>query len=181
MNKESEQKIHLTGYLMTCLLLLSFAAAANEFDKKPARPAICPFDELAESAQTKVDRLAIETVMGDWETAVLQVDFATLGSLVTADAEFWTHAAEPLVGREALIDAFKPFLAQYEMQQNYDCQELVITGDWAFVRGIEVNELRDRASGEVTISKQRAFSVLKKDHQGQWRFARGMTNRPPED
>lgn len=181
MNTASYKRFNLTGNLMPWLLLLSFVVAAHEVDEKPVKPALCPVDKLAESAQSKADRLAIETVMADWEIAVLQVDFATLGSLVTADAEFWTHGAEPLVGREALIAVFKPFLAQYEMQQNYDCQELVITGDWAFIRGLEVNELKDRISGEVTISKQRAFSVLKKDDHDQWRFARGMTNRPPED
>ncbi len=179
MNKVSDQRFNYTGYLMTWLLLLSFEVMANETDRESVKPVICPFSELTESTQSQADRLSIEKVMADWKKAVQQVDFDTLGSLVTADAEFWTHGAKPLVGREALVAAFEPFLAEYEMNQQFACQELIITGDWAFIRGLEVNELKDRVSGEIRISKQRAFSVLQQDGQGQWRFARGMTNRPP--
>lgn len=164
---------------LSLLLMVAQSAVANGTSNLTARPTLCPVIELNQA--TEIDRQAIETLMAEWEAAVQAVDFDTLASLVTVDAEFWTHGAEPLVGRDALIAVFKPFLAQYEMQQKYHCKELIITGNWAFLRGLEVNELKDRASGESSISKQRAFSVLKKDALGQWRFARGMTNRPAKD
>jgi ketosteroid isomerase-like protein len=84
------------------------------------------------------------------------------------------------VGREALVAAFEPHLKTYELHQKYECKELIISGAWAFMRGMEVNQLTPRDGGETIVRQQRAFSVLQRDAKGHWRFARGMTNLPPE-
>lgn len=144
---------------------------------------LCPPGEnelIAEHARTQADRNAIQKVMADWAAAVKQADLEAIASLVTEDAEFWTHGAAPLVGREALIDAFEPHLKTYQLHQKYDCKELIISGTWAFMRGMEVNQLTPRDGGETIVRRQRAFSVLQRDAKGLWRFARGMTNLPPE-
>lgn len=180
MNSNNQHKmLFRPSSLAWLLLLVAVPAIAIETSNTSTKPALCPETEVNQLA--KSDREAIEKVMADWEAVVQAVDLTKLGSLVTVDAEFWTHGAEPLVGRDALVEVFETFLAKYEMHQKYDCQELIINGEWAFIRGLEVNELKDRETGEVRISKQRAFSVLTKSDDGQWRFARGMTHRPPED
>lgn len=182
MNSRCCQKVnsvaYLSGYLLGCLLL-SFTAMANERDTESIGSAKCPVNNVNKSVQFKKDSLSIEKVLAEWKAAVQVADLTKLGSLVTDDAEFWTHGAEPLVGRADLINAFASFLEQYEMQQNYECKELIITEDWAFIRGLEVNKLKHRTSHETTTSLQHAFSLLQKNKQGHWRFARGMTNRPP--
>jgi ketosteroid isomerase-like protein len=45
---------------------------------------------------------------------------------------------------------------------------------------MEVNRATPRAGGEGIVRRQRAFMVLRRDEDGQWRFARGMTHLPPE-
>jgi ketosteroid isomerase-like protein len=65
--------------------------------------------------------------------------------------------------------------------QDYECQELIVRGDRAFMWGLERNKRTPRAGGDVVIVQQRAFSVLHRSADGQWRFARGMTNLPPEE
>ena len=170
--------------LIGALILMFFSSmtAQAEQDKQHSDAlANCPYDKNAGSKATETDRLAIEQLLREWEIAVQQEDLARLGSMVTEQAEFWTHETAPLIGRDALVLAFEPFLAEYNMQQDYQCKELIITDGWAFIRGLEVNTLTQKSTGEVRISKQRAFSVLQKDGQGQWRFARGMTHRPPKD
>ncbi len=165
-----------------CLLILgSTQIHADQLGSDVLDDSICPVDKAADSAQKEDDRKAIERLLRNWKTAVLQEDLTTLAAMVTEQAEFWTHEAAPLIGRDALVAAFEPFLAEYSMQQDYQCKELIITGEWAFIRGLEVNKLTQKTTGEIRISKQRAFSVLQKDGQGQWRFARGMTHRLPED
>lgn len=161
------------GFTWFCLVFLlgSFEVLADQ--------SICPDNKTVDSAKYEEDRLAIEQLLREWEVAVQQEDLAALGAMVTENAEFWTQESEPLIGRAALVAAFEPFLAEYTMQQDYQCKELIITAGWAFIRGLEVNTLTQKTTGEVRISKQRAFSVLQKDGQGQWRFARGMTHRPP--
>ena len=55
------------------------------------------------------------------------------------------------------------------------------TGGFAFVRGIEHNYVRAISGGLEVRRLQRAFMVIRKEGDGKWRFARGMTNLPPEE
>ena len=126
------------------------------------------------------DRESIDQLMKAWSKAVETADLETLVSLVTEDCEFWTNGAPPLIGREALASAFGPFLKRYEMRQELACQELVISGNLAFLRGTEINHLTPTGGGEPIVRRQRAFSVLRRSPDGEWLFARGMTNLPPE-
>lgn len=125
-------------------------------------------------------RDAIEQTLSAWAAAIRDADLDALGALVTEDAEFWTHGAPPLNGRRELIEAFEPFFAQFEMQQDFTCQELVVLEEHAFMRGFEVNRLVPRDGGETVEVRQRAFSLLCRGRDGKWRFARGMTNLDTE-
>jgi uncharacterized protein (TIGR02246 family) len=116
-----------------------------------------------------------------WAAAVRAGDLETIVGLVAEDAEFWTNSRPPLVGREQVREAFAPLLAGYALEQDFDCHELVVAGEWALVRGLERNQLTSRAGGEPLRRRQRAFSVLRRGDDGVWRFARGMTNLPPEE
>jgi len=124
---------------------------------------------------------AINETLAEWAFAVQRADLDTIASLVTKDAEFWTHGAPPLCGRQALKLALEPFFAQYEMHQDFHCQEMLIFKDHALMRGLEVNRLVPLNGGEEMEVKQRAFSVLRRGLDGKWRFARGITNLPPEE
>lgn len=174
------------------VVALGIAAAALALTIEPLDAAVlqaahdagieqtCPAADKDESIPERADREAIYATMAAWAAAVLRADVETLASLVTEDAVFWTHGAAPLQGRQDLIKAFEPFLASYEMQQDYACQELVLGGDWAFMRGMEVNRLTPRDGSESVVRRQRAFSILHREPSGKWLFARGMTNLPPD-
>jgi uncharacterized protein (TIGR02246 family) len=116
----------------------------------------------------------------EWVEAIRGADLETLAGLVTEDAEFWTHGAAPLIGRDALKEVFAPFFSMYGLEQDFVCQELIISGDLAFMRGTELNRLTPRDRSEAVENRQRAFSILRREGDGRWRFARGMTNLPPE-
>lgn len=133
------------------------------------------------SSASDKDVQDIFILLDEWRQAVLDGNTEAVTSLVTEDAEFWSHGAQPLVGRAALAEAFAPFFENFIFLQDYECQELIVRGDRAFMRGLERNKRTPRAGGEVVIVQQRAFSVLHRSADGQWRFARGMTNLPPEE
>jgi uncharacterized protein (TIGR02246 family) len=116
-----------------------------------------------------------------WRAAVGAGDLDVLLGLVTEDAEFWTHSRPALRGRDALRAAMKPLLGQYEMDQEFDCLELIVEGPWAFARGTEINHVTPVDGGEPIIQRQRAFSVLRRGEDGVWRFARGMTIPAPQE
>jgi len=123
----------------------------------------------------------IYLLLDDWQEAVRDGNTEAVTKLVTEDAEFWSQGSQPLIGRAALADAFAPFFENFIFLQDYECHELIVRGDRAFMRGIERNKRIPRAGGNTVIVQQRAFSVLRRSVDGQWRFARGMTNQPPEE
>jgi hypothetical protein len=48
-------------------------------------------------------------------------------------------------------------------------------------RGEEMNVLTPKQGGALIEHPQRAFTILLRDTDGPWRFARGMTNHRPPD
>lgn len=122
----------------------------------------------------------IEETLRQWSEAVKHSDIDKIASLVTEEAVFWTHGAPEIKGRKALKQSFEPVFSQYEMIQDFQPEEIIISGDFAFIRGMEINRLESLEDEEETVVRQRAFSVLKRGSGGSWRFHRGMTNLPPE-
>jgi len=125
------------------------------------------------------DREAIDDLLVRWAEAIRNGDIDTLLELITEDAEFWTHGAAPLVGREAVANTFQMFFGLYRLNQRFEPKEIIVVDGWAFVRGTEINSLTPKDGTEMVEVRQRAFSVLRKDPDGKWRFARGMTNKEP--
>lgn len=123
----------------------------------------------------------IDALFDAWKAAVTAKDIDGVATLTTADCEFWTNSAPPLVGRETLRTTLRNFYATYDHRQDFERVELVVVGDLAFVRGIEHNFIRPTSGGPEIRRIQRAFMVICRESDGQWRFARGMTNLPPPD
>jgi uncharacterized protein (TIGR02246 family) len=128
---------------------------------------------------TETPGAGIDKTLKEWAKAIKQGDSAALVSLVTKDGEFWTHGAPPVKGRDALKEAFDKFFTQFSAEQSFIEVERQVSGEWAFLRGLEINILKPRAGGEPTEYRQRAFSILRLEPDGRWRFARGMTNQGP--
>lgn len=121
---------------------------------------------------------AIDETLQAWAGAIRAGDVTALVELVTEDAEFWTHARPPLVGRPAVAAGFESIFARFAMEQEFLCDELIVAGEWAFLRGTESNTLTPADGGDAVHLRQRAFSVLHRGSDGTWRFTRGMTNLP---
>ena len=134
--------------------------------------------EREEAAAVNVE---IDVTLRQWASALAEGDLPLLASLVTEDAEFWTHGAASLVGRDALVEAFRPFLEEHTLRQSFEVQERCLGHDWALLRGVETNVLEPRNGGEERVVRQRAFSMLRREGDGRWRFARGMTNQGPDE
>jgi len=135
---------------------------------------------MAEPNATEPTR-GIQRTLAEWASALEKADLASVVSLVTSDAVFWSHGARPLVGREALAAAFRPFLEKYTLSQRFEVHEQCLGADWCLLCGLETNVLKPRDGGEGTEVRQRAFSLLRLEPDGRWRFARGMTNQGPDE
>jgi uncharacterized protein (TIGR02246 family) len=123
----------------------------------------------------------IDLLFDAWKAAVTAKDVERVAALTTEDCEFWANSAPPLSGRDRLRATLAAFYATYDHRQEFERLELITADDVAFVRGIEHNFLHPTAGGPEVRRVQRAFMVIRKGHDGRWRFARGMTNLPPPE
>jgi uncharacterized protein (TIGR02246 family) len=123
----------------------------------------------------------IDQTLAEWASALADGDIVRISGLVTEDAEFWTQGAAPLTGRGAVAAAVAPILAAYKFSQRFDVHERCLGLDWVLLRGTEINTVEPRNGGPSAEIRQRAFSVLRRERDGRWRFARGMTNQGPAE
>jgi uncharacterized protein (TIGR02246 family) len=119
---------------------------------------------------------SIDDALRLWKEALASSDATQVAALVTGDAEFWSHGSPAVTGKPAVEALFAKFFDQYAFEQEFEEIERIVSGDVALVRGTETNVLRPRAGGSAVTIAQRAFTVLRRDRDGRWLFARGMTN-----
>jgi uncharacterized protein (TIGR02246 family) len=119
---------------------------------------------------------AIDELFAAWKDATQRGDVDAIVGLVTEDAEFWTHGMPAVKGRAAVRKLYEQFRSAYSIEQEFEEIERIVAGDYAFIRGVEHNSVTPRG-GETVNVVQRAFMIVRRDDDGRWRFARGMTNR----
>ena len=125
------------------------------------------------------DRSTPAALRAAWVAAVADRDPDVLRFLLAEDYEVWAHGAAPIVGPDAAIAAMRGALERFSIAQSFEPLETLIAGDWAFERGIERMTVTPRGGGASQQITQRAFLILRRGADGQWRYARGMTNGLP--
>ena len=128
-----------------------------------------------------VDRSTPAGLRATWIAAMAVRDAEALRPLLSDDYEVWANAAAPLCGVDAAIAAMRAALERYHVEQSFEPVETVVAGDWAFERGFERMKVTSVDGGATQTVTQRALLILRRGPDGQWQFARGMTNSlPPE-
>jgi ketosteroid isomerase-like protein len=122
------------------------------------------------------DRSTPEGLRAAWIAAITARDADGIRPLLADDYEVWSHGAPSLGGIEATVTAMRGALERYDVVQQFDSVETVIAGEWAFERGHERITVTPVGGGPPQIMTQRALLILRRAANGQWQFARGMTN-----
>jgi ketosteroid isomerase-like protein len=113
-----------------------------------------------------------------WTTAFAGQDIDALLSLLTPDYELWASGVPP-VHRDGLRPRLSAAFAAYDITSEFECEERLISGDFAFERGWDIQMLKPRGDGKTASHRQRVFLLLRRCSDGQWRFARGMSQPGP--
>jgi uncharacterized protein (TIGR02246 family) len=135
-------------------------------------------DSASEAADA---RREIDALRDAWVAAVRAGNAALLADLVTADYEVWAHGAPAMRGPDVVVAAMGAALARHSVEQAFESVETVVSGDWAFQRGIERIQATPRDGGAPLTATQRALLILHRGPDGRWRYARGMTNGLPKE
>ena len=124
-------------------------------------------------ADSRIDALYLA-----WGDAFRRQDVNAILDLLTPDYVLWAPDAPPMT-RESLAPRLAATLGAYEVTPSFEREERLVTGDLAFERGWDVQQIRPRAGGAMKTHRQRVFLILRRGSDGKWRFARGMSQPGP--
>lgn len=122
------------------------------------------------------DVAAVLTAIAAWDAATRKGDRAALMELVADDCVFLAPGMAPMIGRAALESILEGY-EQLALDPLFDLQELVVTGDWAFAWGRDELTAVVRSSGAVRSAAGWAVTILRREADGRWRFARGINTK----
>ena len=77
---------------------------------------------------------------------------------------------------------YRSFFAQFSVGQTFAPEEIQVGGDWAFGWGNDTLTLTPVAGGLPIQLRGRGLSIMRRQPDGSWKFARGMNNmtEPPQ-
>ena len=120
----------------------------------------------------------IDALYVAWGDAFRRQDINAILDLLTPDYVLWAPDAPPMT-RESLAPRLAAAFSAHYVKPSFEREEQLVSGDLAFERGWDVQEIRPRAGGDARTYRQRVFLLLKCGQDGKWRFARGMSQPGP--
>ena len=126
------------------------------------------------------DARAIEELTRQWIEAVQAKNIGRLLSLVTDDVVFLPPVGPPIKGKTAVGDLYRSLFAQFDLEQTASADEIEVNGDWAFSWGAERLKLSPCDGGQPIRLSGKGMTILRRQTDGSWIFARGINNSSPE-
>jgi len=120
----------------------------------------------------------IDQLYEAWGEAFQRKNLPAILDLLTPDYVLWPAGA-PAMSRDSLVPRLAATLSSYDVTPSFEREERLVSGDFAFERGWDIQRVRPCTGGEVKTHRQRVFLVLQRGADGRWRFARGMSQPGP--
>ena len=150
-----------------CVSILLFLYSCS------SKPNVSPADAHAQ------DMAAIEKFRQQDIAATLSQDQTALAELWTDDAVRLGPGAPVDIGKEAIRATNAGFKAALPglraISYEPEMKDVTITGDWAFYWGYFTASYVESAGGEEKRIRAKVLSVLRKQPDGSWKCARGMS------
>jgi uncharacterized protein (TIGR02246 family) len=115
------------------------------------------------------DERAIRELVATWMTASQAGDIDTVLGLMTDDVVFMVPGREPF-GKEAFAAASRG-MTGVRMEGNSDIRELVVLGDFAYLRNHIAMTITPPGGTPVRRAGY-TLTILRKGQDGRWRLAR---------
>jgi ketosteroid isomerase-like protein len=76
---------------------------------------------------------------------------------------------------------YSRFFPQFSsVEQTANPEEVEVAGDWAFIWGTESFVLVPQAGGAAIRMQGKGMTILRRQSDGSWKFARGINNTLPQ-
>jgi uncharacterized protein (TIGR02246 family) len=122
---------------------------------------------------------AIRQVHSEWQRAERERDLRRILASVTDDVVLLRPRAAPLQGRQAIEDFYRTLWSHYAIERTATIRELRLLGDWGWLWTDEDARLTPNGGGRSIHVTGDAFSVLRRGYEGEWRWARIISNAIP--
>jgi len=123
------------------------------------------------------DETAIRSLLDTWIAASKTGDLATILSLTSDDVVFMTPGREPF-GKAAFANTSKA-MSNVKIDGTSDIVELVILGDWAYMR-CKLRITITAPNAPPATRSGYTLTILKKSPDGQWQITRDANLLAPD-
>lgn len=127
------------------------------------------------------DKQTIQRLTEDWVAALRRKDIACLTSMITEDVVFLPPGLPPVRGKQEVAAMYNRFFPQFSsVEQTVSVEDVEVAGDWAFTWGTESLVLVPQTGGTRIRMQGKGMSILRRQADGSWKFARGINNSLPQ-
>ena len=129
----------------TVFLVIAVSACAPQADVATVEADAADEADVAAEA----DEAAVRTVF-DEATAAINAGDGSIADLDTEDAVIMYENGPTVIGREAIRENQQTFAAQFTFEEIRSIDEVVVSGDWGFVRWNGMGTMTAKDGGEPT-------------------------------
>jgi uncharacterized protein (TIGR02246 family) len=127
-------------------------------------------------ADTADDLRAIMALRDEWAAAVNARDVARILTLVIDDCVFLAPGAPPIRGKASVEALYKQVFSLYRIEQSFSFEEVQAHENWAYALGRDEITMTPVDGGEPVRAEGMGVTIMLKQADGSWRFARGLNN-----
>jgi len=165
MRKSLFQLILITS--LTLLLCLTFSCQQQE--EQAAK-------EAKSAVDVKADIAAINKVYDQYAAGFSAGDPDLFISIWINNGVRMEPDMLAIVGKEQIRARMQSIFDLYKLKMTIDVEEVEVFGDWAFSRGIYKYTWTPRKEGEPGANTGKYLTILQRQADGSWKFARDCFN-----
>ena len=129
-------------------------------------------------AEAKVVEEHWRSVMATFESG----DVDAFMAHTTEDVVLMPPGGSTLSGREAARPLMEDFFGAFAIEiESLSMEEIVVAGEWAFLRDAYVSALTPKSGGETVRACGKNIWILRRHADGSWKVARNMWNSSDPD
>jgi uncharacterized protein (TIGR02246 family) len=122
------------------------------------------------------DHSQIRSLSQAWIDAMRAKDIDRLLAMIADDAVFLPPGSPPVTGRDEVSKMLATFFSRCDPEQSFAIGEIQVCGDWAFTWGAETMKATPASGGAQLTMRGHGLSILRRQPDGSWKFARGINN-----
>jgi uncharacterized protein (TIGR02246 family) len=123
------------------------------------------------------DIAAIKQLAEDWRAGWLSGDPETLLALLSDEPVLIMSSQDSIIGKEAIRTLHQYVFENYTFTSDVEQMEVEVDGDLGYIWSKYTNTETPKAGGETIEDHGQAVSIVRRQHDGSWKFARLIINR----